>query len=182
MIYGNFKGRIPFKTTKTLDGGRFSGVPWVSALINGKGRYRNPDTSKFYVLFWHSIVCFERPTVFYPFLLKNWTFCFYFRFFLLDETIPAPLERFKVKPNQTYRFRVIQAGTIYPLRVSVDNHTLTVVASDGYDLAPVQCESFIINPGERFDFLLTTNQTVDDYWIRIVSMEVSLFFSFSSIS
>eukprot|EP00111_Clytia_hemisphaerica_P000191 TCONS_00000475-protein len=135
MIYGNFKGRIPFKTTKTLDGGRFSGVPWVSALINGKGRYRNPDN---------------------------------------NETIPAPLERFKVKPNQTYRFRVIQAGTIYPLRVSVDRHTLTVVASDGYDLAPVQCESFIINPGERFDFLLTTNQTIENYWIRIVSMEANV--------
>ena len=98
----------------------------------------------------------------------------------LDETIPAPLERFKVKPNKAYRFRVIQAGTIYPLRVSVDNHNLTVVASDGYDLTPVQCESFIINPGERFDFLLTTNQAIENYWIRIVSMEVLTLFSYIS--
>lgn len=83
------------------------------------------------------------------------------------------MERFKVKKNQTYRFRVIQAGTIYPLRVSVDNHNFSVVASDGYDLEPVECESFIINPGERYDFVLNANQPVGNYWIRIVSMEVS---------
>lgn len=46
MVYGNFEGRIKFKTSETLDGGRFSGVPWVSGLINGKGRYFNPTTSK----------------------------------------------------------------------------------------------------------------------------------------
>ena len=46
MVYGNFEGRVKFKTSETLDGGRFSGVPWVSGLINGKGRYYNPLTSK----------------------------------------------------------------------------------------------------------------------------------------
>ena len=44
MVYGNFKGRKKFETTKTLDGGKFSGVPWVSCLIEGKGRYINPET------------------------------------------------------------------------------------------------------------------------------------------
>ena len=70
---------------------------------------------------------------------------------------------------------MIQAGTIYPLRVSVDNHNIKVVASDGYDVKPYECESFIINPGERYDFLLTADQNVDNYWIRIVSMEVRRF-------
>ena len=46
MVYGNFEGRVKFKTSETLDGGRFSGVPWVSGLINGKGRYYNPTTGK----------------------------------------------------------------------------------------------------------------------------------------
>ena len=44
MIYGNFNGGKKYKTTNTLDGGHFSGVPWVSALIEGKGRYTNPTT------------------------------------------------------------------------------------------------------------------------------------------
>ena len=46
MIYGNFIGRNKYETTGTLDGGHFSGVPWVSALINGKGRYKDTLTGK----------------------------------------------------------------------------------------------------------------------------------------
>lgn len=44
MIYGNFDDKVRYVTTNTTDGGMFSNVPWVSALINGKGRYRNPKT------------------------------------------------------------------------------------------------------------------------------------------
>ena len=44
MVYGNFIGRTPYKTTSTQDGGMFSGVPWVSGLIEGKGRYFNQQT------------------------------------------------------------------------------------------------------------------------------------------
>ena len=44
MVYGNFIGLDKYNTTDTLDGGHFSGVPWVSALINGKGRYLEAKT------------------------------------------------------------------------------------------------------------------------------------------
>ena len=46
MVYGNYLGLQKYVTTKTLDGANFSGVPWVSGLIEGKGRYKNPDTGK----------------------------------------------------------------------------------------------------------------------------------------
>jgi len=46
MVYGNFIGRHKYQTTGTLDGGHFSGVPWVSALINGRGRYTDRVTGK----------------------------------------------------------------------------------------------------------------------------------------
>ena len=62
---------------------------------------------------------------------------------------------------------------VFPLRVSIDNHMLQAVASDGYDFQPRNFESIIINPGERFDFIITANQTVGDYWIRADSMAVS---------
>lgn len=98
-------------------------------------------------------------------------FCCYFNF--QGEIIEAPLTQYNVTRGETYRFRVIQAGALYPLRVSVDNHNITVVASDGYDIKPKEVESVIVNPGERFDFLLTANQLVGNYWIRTVSIEVS---------
>lgn len=46
MVYGNFIGRDKYETTGTLDGGHFSGVPWVSALMNGRGRYKDSFTGK----------------------------------------------------------------------------------------------------------------------------------------
>lgn len=85
----------------------------------------------------------------------------------------APLEVFTVTPNEQYRFRVIGSGALYPFRVSVDNHEMTIIASDGYDLEPQQAESFVINPGERFDFTITTNQSIGNYWIRAISLETT---------
>ena len=61
---------------------------------------------------------------------------------------------------------------MYPIRISIDRHSLQVVASDGYDLKPMVVESFIINPGERFDFIVDANQTVGNYWVRGESIEV----------
>jgi len=85
----------------------------------------------------------------------------------------SPLTWYNVKKDMQYRFRVIGVGSMYPIRISVDQHDITVIASDGYDLKPMVVESFIINPGERFDFLLTTNQSVGNYWIRGESIEVN---------
>ena len=86
---------------------------------------------------------------------------------------------YNVKETKRYRFRVIGAGLIVPLRVSVDNHSLSIVSTDGYDVEPVAVESLIINPGERFDFILTADQggvanTKKKFWIRVDSMEVCI--------
>ncbi|XP_065666457.1 uncharacterized protein LOC100206475 isoform X2 [Hydra vulgaris] len=132
MVYGNFIGMKPFNASKTVDGGLFSGVPWVSALIEGKGRYIDPNTGK-------------------------------------DNG--APLTWYTVKHGLKYRFRSINVGTIYPMRISVDGHEISVVASDGYDIKPYSAESVIVHPGERFDFILNANKTIDNYWIRAESME-----------
>ncbi|KAF6033535.1 hypothetical protein EB796_008155 [Bugula neritina] len=84
----------------------------------------------------------------------------------------APLSRFSVKQGETIRFRVISAGTMFPLRVSVDRHLLTMISSDGYRFENVSVESFILSPGERFDFLLTADETVGRYWIFAETTEV----------
>ncbi|XP_055883275.1 uncharacterized protein LOC106072733 isoform X3 [Biomphalaria glabrata] len=88
--------------------------------------------------------------------------------------IDAPLTVFNVKRFNSYRFRVIGAGSLYPFRVSIDEHVLKIVASDGNDLSPVEVESFIINPGERYDFVIEANQTDKNYWIRAVTLEVNV--------
>ncbi|KAK3595589.1 hypothetical protein CHS0354_009546 [Potamilus streckersoni] len=83
----------------------------------------------------------------------------------------APLEVFQIQQGHTYRFRVIGAGALYPFRISIDEHNLTIVASDGFDLESVVAESFIIYPGERFDFILHADKPVSNYWIRGITLE-----------
>lgn len=85
----------------------------------------------------------------------------------------APLEVYNVKQNSSYRFRVIGVGALFPFRISIDNHMLTVIETDGYPIEPTVAESFIINPGERFDFVLKANKSIGNYWIRGKTLEVT---------
>lgn len=83
----------------------------------------------------------------------------------------APLEIFEVEQNRFYRFRLINAAAMYPYRISIDNHPLTVVASDGFYIKPLEVESVIVHPGERFDFLIHANESITNYMIRGHTLE-----------
>ena len=84
--------------------------------------------------------------------------------------IDSPVETFNVTSGKRYRFRVINAATFYAFRVSIDDHEITIVASDGSDIQPVVCESFAIFPGERYDFIITADRLPKSYWIRAQAM------------
>ena len=58
MVYGNFINNKKYKTTETLDGGKFSGVPWVSAMIEGRGRYQDPLTGLYFKIISSVTKCF----------------------------------------------------------------------------------------------------------------------------
>ena len=51
---------------------------------------------------------------------------------------------------------------------------LTVVATDGFDVQPRVYQSVVINPGERYDFIIKADQTDGSYWIRADGMDVCL--------
>lgn len=53
-----------------------------------------------------------------------------------------------------------------PIQFSVDNHTLVVIATDGFPVEPITVESLNVFAGERFDIVLATTQSVGNYWIR----------------
>ena len=52
------------------------------------------------------------------------------------------------------RLRVINGGYHHSFEFSVDAHILVVIATDGSDTEPFECDSIQIAPGERFDVLL----------------------------
>lgn len=76
------------------------------------------------------------------------------KFAVVDDTntsIPAaytPIEVFNVNQNMTYRFRVIGALTTCPMKLSVDSHQITVIATDGMPIQPRVASTMIINPGK----------------------------------
>lgn len=48
---------------------------------------------------------------------------------------------------------------ICPAQVEIENHSLLIIASDSFDLQPVAVDSFVSNSGERYDFVVNTNQS-----------------------
>ena len=82
------------------------------------------------------------------------------------------LSTFSVDRGKTYRFRLIGAQSLYAYKVEVVGHKLTVIATDGHFIEPVEVDYIIIHTGERYDFLLNATQDPDNYMIRAQTLEV----------
>ena len=90
----------------------------------------------------------------------------------MNENISTPLSIFRVEQGNVYHFRLIGSISIYALRVSIDGHKLTAIASDGMYFQPVEVDYIIIHAGETYDFLLdANNQDGTNFWIRAETLE-----------
>ena len=95
------------------------------------------------------------------------------------------LEVFHVSFGERHRFRIINTGMFFFLRVSFDDHDLQVTSTEGDDLHEETFESIIIGPGERYDVFIFANDPLKtgSYAIRVETTEyyyntsVSFFFS-----
>ena len=81
-------------------------------------------------------------------------------------TLNTTFERFVVKQKQTYRFRLVSAGSQFTYTFSIDNHTLTIVAMDGVYVTKREVDAIYVDIGQRYDVLVEMNQKTDIYWIR----------------
>ncbi|XP_011500453.1 PREDICTED: laccase-1-like [Ceratosolen solmsi marchali] len=78
-----------------------------------------------------------------------------------------PVATFVVKQDFKYRFRIINAEFLNcPIQISIDNHNLWIVSSDGKDVEPLEVKSVVTYAGERFDIIVEMNQAVNNYWMR----------------
>ncbi|XP_063960219.1 uncharacterized protein LOC129266740 [Lytechinus pictus] len=80
----------------------------------------------------------------------------------------TPREVFEVEEGKSYRFRLISTATSgEAFTVSVDNHTLTIIASDGAYVQPQEVDALVIYGGERYDVILNAAQTNGcNYWMK----------------
>ena len=85
----------------------------------------------------------------------------------MDWTEPWPLEVFVMNQTGKYRFRIAHTGSEHSMRVSIDQHELTIVGSDDGEIEPINVESFWIFVAETIDFEIVADQPIDNYWMRI---------------
>ncbi|TDL19075.1 laccase [Rickenella mellea] len=71
-----------------------------------------------------------------------------------------------VTQGKRYRFRLVSTSCDPNFVFSIDNHTMTIIEADGVSTNPVEVDSIQIYAGQRYSFVLTANQSVDNFWIR----------------
>ncbi|XP_022095078.1 laccase-25-like [Acanthaster planci] len=85
-----------------------------------------------------------------------------------NKTVYTPRHLIHVKQGERYRFRGI-SNTVMTcaFEVSIDGHNMTVIASDGAPVEPLEVGAFGITSGERYDFVLDAKADVGKYWMRL---------------
>ncbi|CAF3272177.1 unnamed protein product [Rotaria sp. Silwood2] len=92
-----------------------------------------------------------------------------------DNSSTTPLEILNISDSNysTYRLRLINGGSVFSLKFSIDEHPLQVIASDGVPFTePLIVDQLIIGLGERFDVLINRKiMNSVNYWIRVDTMD-----------
>ena len=82
------------------------------------------------------------------------------------------LNYFNCSKGNRYRFRLIGAQGLYGFKFSIEGHSLTVVATDGFQIKSIKDVDYVIvNTGERYDIIVNCDQQPKDYWIWAETLE-----------
>ena len=82
-----------------------------------------------------------------------------------------PLAHFLFGTNVNHRFHLINVGGEFTYELSIDKHSLRVVAIDGKNIELIVVDSVMVHPGETIDFELepihwNLSKVDATYWIR----------------
>ncbi|KAB5589622.1 Multicopper oxidase [Ceratobasidium theobromae] len=73
------------------------------------------------------------------------------------------------KHDKWVAFNLLNSGSIWDLRISIDSHDLYVYAADGSFVNIKKVNSILIPIGERYSFFVKLDQPVDDYVVRVAA-------------
>ncbi|CAN9366429.1 unnamed protein product [Alternaria alternata] len=69
----------------------------------------------------------------------------------------------------SYLFRLVNAAVDTHWKFMIDNHTMTVIASDLVAIEPYEATVISIGMGQRYDIVVTADQTdATDFWMRAI--------------
>lgn len=75
--------------------------------------------------------------------------------------------RINVVKGKKYRIRIINTAVDNVFSVSMDGHPFTVLTSDFVPIKSFVTDQLTVQIGQRYDVVITANQTVDNYWFRV---------------
>ncbi|KAJ6480929.1 Cu-oxidase-domain-containing protein [Mycena sanguinolenta] len=73
-----------------------------------------------------------------------------------------------VTKGKRYRFRIINMSARSDFKISIDNHTMSVIETDGTATQPMETNIVDILAGQRYSVVVTANQPIGNYWINAV--------------
>lgn len=117
---------------------------------------------------WHGVYAFSNGYNLHNSILVNGLGIQTFNETTVNSSIRRfPIASFRVKPMKRYRFRLIHVGPYScSMIVSIDNHKLTLIATDGNPVEPVELDSIMLSAGERYDFVVETKSTIANNFIK----------------
>lgn len=74
-----------------------------------------------------------------------------------------------LKQDKKHRVRLINMSVDNHFMVSLDNHQMTVIASDFVPIVPYNATHIFLGIGQRYDVIITGNQPAGSYWFRAES-------------
>ncbi|KAI0923401.1 hypothetical protein AcV5_008963 [Taiwanofungus camphoratus] len=80
----------------------------------------------------------------------------------------SPLSVITVAHGLRYRFRLISMSCDPNFVFTIDGHNMTIIEADGQETEPLLVDSLQIFTAQRYSFILTADQPVNNYWIRAV--------------
>jgi FtsP/CotA-like multicopper oxidase with cupredoxin domain len=75
--------------------------------------------------------------------------------------------KMNVVKGKKYRIRIINTSVDSHFSVSMDGHPFTVITSDFVPIKPWNTDQLTLAIGQRYDVIISANQTVDNYWFRV---------------
>ena len=80
----------------------------------------------------------------------------------------ADLAVVNVTQGKRYRFRLVNLSCDPAYTFQIDGHNMTVIEVDGVNHEPLVVDEIQIFAGQRYSFVLTADQAIDNYWLRAV--------------
>lgn len=79
----------------------------------------------------------------------------------------AGLAKFTFAPGKVHRLRLVNTGSQGIERISIDGHTMTVIANDFTEVEPYQTNVVTLGVGQRTDVLVVAdNKDATAFWLR----------------